>query len=150
MASSRKWLRKRYQQDDCIPNILALATNLHRSLPTRSPVAMLLRPAHLRVHPMRRAKKRRRLLQLPRSARLKLRPNQPPRRPRLSRWVTKRLRRTYSLDVSRITLTKSGSLANLRALGSCLVFESSLIVTLAVPKGNLKLLPLPEQRLTFQ
>lgn len=136
--------------NDCFPDILALATNLHRSLPTRSLAAMLLRPAHLRVHLMKRAKKRRRLLQLSRSARLKQRLHQPPRRPKLSPWVTKRRRRTSSLDVSRTMLTKSGSLANLRALGSCLVFESLLIVTLAVPKGNSDWLPLSEQRLTFQ
>ena len=88
---------------------------------------------------MRRAKTRRMrrlLLQLLRSAKLKPKLRLRLRRPRPSPWVMKRLRGTSSLVVSRTISTKNGSLANSRALGNFLAFESLLIVTLAVPKGN--------------
>lgn len=123
------------------PLRLVSITDLSRHLPRRSLVAMKLRPVHLRDHPMRRVKRRRMMMmrllfRLLRSARPKLRPPPPLRRPRPSQWVTKRQRGISSLVVSLTTSMKNGSLANSRALESCLPFASLLIVTLAVPKGN--------------
>lgn len=118
---------------------LVSTADLYRHLQMTSLAATLLRPAHLRDHLMRRAKKkttRRLLLRLLRSARPKLRPRLPLRRLRPSLGVTKRLRGTFSLVVYLTTSMKNGLLANSRALGSCLAFELLLIVTLAVPKGK--------------
>ena len=85
----------------------------------------------------KKTKTRRRLLsQLLKNARPKLRPRLRQRSQRRSPRATKRLRGISSLAASHTTSTKNGSPASSRALGSCLAFESLLIVTPAVPKGN--------------
>ena len=128
-------------------------TDFYRYLPMRNRVAMTPRLVHLRDHLrdhlMKRAKRmrakgmrarrtrmRRLLLQLLRSARPKLRRTLCPRRPKPTPRVTRLPRETFSLDVFRIMSTKNGSLANSRASGNYLEFESLLIVILAAPKGK--------------
>ena len=117
-------------------------TDIYRFLPMTSRAAMTPRLAHLRNHLMKRAKRkrtrmRRLLLQLLRSARLKLRPTPCLRRRKPSPWVMRLARETFSLDVFRITSTKNGSLASSRASGNYLQFESLLTVIPAAPKGKL-------------
>lgn len=112
---------------------------------------MTLPPVPLTDPPMRRAKKktRRRLLsQLLRSARLKLRPRLPQRRPRPSLRGMKLPRGISSLVAFRTTSTRNGSLASSRISGSYLGFESSPIGTLAVPKGEYLLMSCSSSRLT--
>lgn len=134
-------------QKDFTHNLLAV-TDVYRSLPTRSLVARTLPLVRLTNHLMRKAKKKRLLRQLLRSARPKLRLCLRLRKPRPSPWLTKLLRGTSLLVVSRIMSTKNGSLASSRASGSYLLFESLLIVTLAVRKGKSTSDPSFETRLT--
>ena len=120
-------------------------TNIHRFLPMTNRTAMTPHLAHLRDHLMKRAKRKRKrkrtrtrrlLLQLLRSARLKLRPTPCLRRRKPSPWVTRLPRETFLLDVFRITSTKNGSLASSRASGNYLQFESLPTVIPAAPRGK--------------
>ena len=118
---------------------LVAVTDLYRFLPMRNLAAATPLLVPLMNHPMRTVKMEtmgRLLPQLPRSAKLKLKPRLHRRRARPSQWVMERLSETFSLVVSRIMLTKNGSLVSSRASGSYPQSESLLTVTLAVPKGK--------------